>query len=184
MYGLINRAIQEMVLSTYDAATWEDIKASAGIDTPEFLAMEEYPDQMTFALVEAASRRLNASPADLFEAFGQYWVRYTGREDYGYLLRMAGSDLVSFLQNLDLLHARIARSYPALRPPSFECTNLEPGSLLLHYRSDRAGLSPLVVGLVKGLGAMFHTDVRIEQVQEKAKGADHDVFRVEYEPHD
>ena len=42
----------------------------------------------------------------------------------------------------------------------------------------------MVIGLVKGLGKMFHTDVSIELVTAKASGADHDVFHVEYEPHD
>ena len=40
----------------------------------------------------------------------------------------------------------------------------------------RAGLSPMVRGLLKGLANMFEVEVGIEQTADKANGDDHDVF--------
>ena len=42
----------------------------------------------------------------------------------------------------------------------------------------------MILGLVKGLGKLFHTGVSIKLFTAKTSGADHDVFHVEYEPHD
>ncbi len=180
MYGLVNRAIQEFVTTEFGVPMWESIRQAAEVETPEFHGMEEYPDAVTYALVGAASAKLALPPERILEAFGEYWVLYTGRAGYGDLLRMAGDDFVGFLQNLDRLHARIGRAYPSLKPPAFQCTDITDSTLLLHYRSDRPGLTPLVIGLVKGLGKMFNTAVEIAVVEDKAAGADHDIFRINY----
>ncbi len=184
MYGLINRAMQEFVVTSHGAPKWDAIRTMASVEVTNFDGMQHYPDWMTYALIEAATKELDEPAEQILGAFGEYWVLYTAKEGWEDLLKVSGSDFVSLLQNLDLLHARISRSYPELKPPAFQCTDRQPGSLLLHYRSDRAGLTPFVVGLVKGVGKMFQTDVRVKVVSEKSQGADHDVFHVEYEPHD
>lgn len=184
MYGLVNRAVQGLVVDKLGEAGWEAVRADAGVEVGEFVGLEQYDDGLTYRLVGAASRHLGISSDEVLEAFGHYWVLFTGREGYGEFLRMGGADLRTFLRNLDLLHARVARSYPALKPPSFECQDVDEGTLLLHYRSTRDGLTQMVVGLVKGLGVMFQTDVEVEVVQRKSEGADHDVFKVKYEPRD
>jgi len=51
--------------------------------------------------------------------------------------------------------------------------------LLLHYRSERAGLAPMVVGLLKGLGKRFSQDISIRQTAHRGPD-DHDVFRIDY----
>ena len=56
MYGLVNRAIQEFVTSAYGTETWESIRSAADVQPSDFHGMEEYPDELTYALVEAASR--------------------------------------------------------------------------------------------------------------------------------
>ena len=92
---------------------------------------------------------------------------------------MCGTDLRSFLDNLDNLHSHVGMSFPDLRPPSFTVEQLagDPG-LLLHYRSERAGLAPMVVGLLKGLGKRFGQDMRVRQVAHRGPD-DHDVFQID-----
>ncbi len=116
------------------------------------------------------------------EAFGEHWVLYTAREGYGELLSMGGRDLPTFLQNLDNLHTRVGLSFPELRPPSFHCSDLAPGSLRLHYYSTRAGLGPMVLGLVKGLGIMLHQELTITMDRSRDDGHDHEEFLIIYQP--
>jgi len=74
----------------------------------------------------------------------------------------------------------VAMTYPELRPPSFEVTELDDSrSLLLHYRSTRAGLAPMVIGLLKGLGKRFDESISVRQVAQHGVD-DHDVFRIDY----
>ena len=110
--------------------------------------------------------------------FGEHWTLYTAQEGYGEMLNLAGRTLFEFLQNLDHLHARVGLLFPQLRPPSFRCTDVTGGSLRLHYYSERPGLTPFVIGLVKGLGRRFNVPVSITLAQSRTGGADHDEFLV------
>jgi Haem-NO-binding len=182
MYGLVNRAISDMVRSQFGEATWQEICAAAAVEQTSFLSMEGYPDDVTHRLVKAASQVLALSPAQIMEAFGQFWVQYTATEGYGELMDMSGDNLPEFLQNLDNLHARVGVSFPQLKPPSFDCDEIDDQQLTLEYRSEREGLAPMVVGLVKGLGNRFDTDVVVEQTHDRADGAEHDEFLITYKP--
>jgi hypothetical protein len=74
----------------------------------------------------------------------------------------------------------VGLTVPALRPPSFQVERIEGGhGLLLHYRSERTGLAPMVIGLLKGLGQRFSQDIEIRQTAHRGLD-DHDVFRIDY----
>lgn len=179
MYGLVNKAIEEMVCDRYGLETWERIKQQAEIDTDVFLSMDAYPDDVTHRLVQAASQVLQLSAAEIMQAFGEYWVLYTAQEGYGELLDMAGETLPEFLRNLDQLHARVGLSFPELKPPSFQCSQETATSLRLCYYSTRMGLAPMVKGLIQGLGKRFQHTVQITQIQHKGRDVDHDEFTID-----
>lgn len=181
MYGLVNKAIKQMVETGFGLDVWKKIKAKAEVLDDRFLSMESYPDDLTHRLVVAASQELEMPADQILKAFGEYWVKYTAQEGYGELMSVAGSDFREFMENLDDLHSRVGVNFPKLVPPSFECEEqLEEKHFKLHYHSKRSGLAPMVVGLVHGLGDRFDTDVDISLEQEKLKGCDHDVFDVKY----
>ena len=180
MYGLVNRAIEDLVCSRFGEETWETIKQKAGVDVDVFISMDSYPDCTTYRLVAAASETLGISQAQVLEAFGEYWVLYTAKEGYDELLKMSGKTIDQFILNLNNMHARVGLSFPELNPPSFWCTDIREDSMQLHYQSTRAGLAPMVVGLIKGLGIMFQTETEVLQTSHRADGADHDVFLIKY----
>jgi hypothetical protein len=180
MYGLVNKAVEDLVVSRFGEPTWESIKQRAGLDLDAFVSMEAYPDDVTYKLVSAASQILDIPATAVLETFGEFWILFTAREGYGHLLDLAGADLPTFLHHLDQMHTRVAASFPHLKPPSFWCADVAPGSLELHYRTHRRGLAPLVVGILRGLGKRFGTEVDITQTESRDAGADHDVFAVRY----
>lgn len=180
MYGLVNKAIEQMVCAHFDTATWEAIKRRAEVDVSVFLSMHAYPDDVTYRLVDAASKTLERSHAEVLRAFGRYWTLYTAAEGYGELLKLTGGSLREFLRNLDNMHARVGLSYPQLRPPSFVCADLPEGGMLLHYYSEREGLAPMVIGLLEGLAERFQTPIDIALAASRAQGDDHEVFRITF----
>jgi Haem-NO-binding len=180
MYGLVNKAIQDMVCSHFGEETWKLIKQKAELEVEAFISMEGYPDDITHRLVKAASEVLGLSPKAVMAAFGEYWVQYTATEGYGEMMEMAGDTLPEFLENLDELHTRVGVLFPKLQPPSFECSNMDEESLNLHYYSHREGLAPMVFGLVQGLGKRFDTEVEVAQTQSREDGDDHDEFSIKY----
>lgn len=182
MYGLVNRAIEQMISEAHGEARWEAIKGAAQVDTELFIANEGYDDEVTYRLVTAASEVLALPAAEVLEAFGRYWIVHTAKEGYGTLLSSVGNDVGGFLESLPTLHARLRLIYPHLQPPHFASERTAPSSLVLHYRSSRAGLAPFVRGLLYGIGEMFATQVEVAQLASKDEGADHDVFQIEWVP--
>ena len=180
MYGLVNKAIYDMVCDRFGEETWQKIKQKAEIGVDNFLSMEPYPDDLTHRLVKAASEILGLSPGEIMQAFGEYWVQYTASHGYGDIMDMSSDNMTEFLENLDDLHARVGANFPQLQPPSFECSDQTEDSLNLHYHSTRKGLTPMVLGLLKGLGIRFNTEVEITQIQNRENGADSDVFSIKY----
>jgi hypothetical protein len=179
MYGLVNQAIESLVKERFGQHKWQAIRQQAEVEGPVFVAMQSYPDSLTYRLVEVASDVLGLPPETVLEAFGEYWVLYTAEQGYGDMLAMAGDSLPVFLQNLDLLHNIVGNAMPNLSPPMFSCSEVSAQSLVLHYHSKRAGLAPMVIGLLKGLGKRFGLECQIEQLTHKTVGG-HDSFLVKW----
>ena len=176
MYGLVNRAVEGLVTSRFGDAAWTTICERAGIEPGGFVAMDVYDDAVTYRLVDAASKTLDLPPEAVLEAFGEYWTIYTIEEGYGDLVSMMGSTLNEFLDNLDKMHERIGDAMPELVPPSFRREALDDGSSILHYYSEREGLAPMVIGLIKGLARRFDESIEIELLDNQAPG--HKQFRL------
>ena len=181
MYGLVNKAIEDLVCSGHGEETWEKIKSKAGVEVDVFVSNEGYPDEITYKLVGAASEVLGISSEEILHAFGEHWVLYTGREGYGELFEAAGNSFKEFLVNLPNFHTRVTLAYPHLVPPKFKCTNVTDSSLTLHYYSEREGLAPMVAGLLSGLGKKYDTAVKVTQKKSRGNGDEHDEFFVEFE---
>ena len=96
MYGMVNKAVEEMVISQFDEETWEKIKAKAAIEEEIFISNESYPDDVTYRLVASASETLGLTSDQVLEAFGIHWVLHTALEGYGELLEAGGQLCLNF----------------------------------------------------------------------------------------
>lgn len=176
MYGLVNKAIEDLAISAGGEETWRRIKEEADVDVVAFVSMDAYDDDLTYRLVGAASRVLGMPAEEILKSFGRHWVLYTAREGYGPLLERAGSSLGEFLANLDALHTRVGLTMPALRPPSFQVDVVDDATFLVRYYSERGGLSPMVVGLLEGVGKRFGHEVVVTHSAHRSEVLDHDEF--------
>lgn len=177
MYGLVNQAIEDLVVEVSDQATWERIKSNVGLDGC-FLTMESYPDDLTYNLVGEVSKALDKEPAEILQAFGKHWILFTGREGYGDLLTSYADNLVEFLEQLDAMHSHIATTMPNLKMPSFDVEHLEDNLIHLHYMSERQGLCPMVLGLLDGLSELFEQPIEVEHLADESTQGD-EVFKVQ-----
>ena len=158
---------------------WEAIKLKAGVDEATFVSMQTYPDDMTYNLVASASQILSVPAEDLLRQFGKHWILFTAEEGYGDLLQTSGRNFREFVGNLDNMHSRVASTMSDLQPPSFECLDLNDNQVEIRYFSDRAGLAPMVEGLLEGLGEMFESPVNVE-FRDTKTDTGYDTFIVEY----
>lgn len=178
MYGLVNKAVEELVCTRFGAAAWAKIRERAGLEVGGFMSMDPYPDSVTYKMVFAASEVLGIAVPALLEAFGEYWMYYTAREGYGQLISLFGSSLGEFLGNLDNMHTRVGLSFPELHPPSFVLHELGGDHYTLEYHSTREGLAPMVLGLLRGLAKIFGESVEVVHTHQR-ESLGYDVFDLE-----
>lgn len=176
MYGLVNRALQQLVSARCGDEVWQKICKRAAVDDEVFVRMDFYPDEITQRLLAAASDELNMPAAQLLEEFGCHWMRYTAVEGYGALLNDLGATFQQALNSLNGMHERVSLLYPALRSPRFRCEALEAGAMRLHYWSERRGFAPMIIGLVEGLAERYGLLAKVIHDQQRDEGHDHDSF--------
>lgn len=180
MYGIVNKAIQDLITDKFGESEWEAVKEKSGVDVDFFLSNEPYDDAITYKLAGAASEVLGLSVGEVLNAFGEYWVLKTGREKYGGLMEAGGRNLKEFLINLPMFHNRIMLMYPKLTPPEFRVSDIAENSIHVHYHSKREGLQEFVRGLLNGLSKMYQADAVIELVQTRDSGSTHEIFKVSW----
>lgn len=181
MYGLVNQAIEGLFVSSYGTDVWENLKKESKIKVDSFISMNNYPDEVSYKILETASKSLSISIEELLIKLGKYWILYTAKTGYGNLLDLSGKTFSEFLQNVDNLHTKVAMIMPELKPPSFQCFNITENSLYLQYYSERIGLTPMVKGILAGLAEMFKIEnIKIKQTKVKDKEVNYDEFYIEW----
>jgi len=179
VYGLINSSLQRMIREKFGEEQWIRVFSASGVPEDSFLSMRSYDDAITYDLVTAASAVLGAPVEACLEMFGEWWVLQTAARSYGPLMDAAGQDLVQFLSNMNALHDRITGTFVNYVPPEFRVETVEGGRHRIHYISKRQGLTPFVVGLLKGLATRFDSDLEIHsQTAVPVTSGEHTVFEV------
>ena len=180
MYGIVNKAIEDLVKENFGVEKWDKVKSRSGVDIDVFLSNEPYNDDITYKLAGAVSEEMNMPLNQVLNAFGEWWVLRTGKEKYGGLMQAGGTSLKEFLVNLPLFHNRVMLIYPKLTPPEFRITDILDRSVHVHYFSKREGLQEFVRGLLQGLAKMYDVEVTIEMIQSRDDGGDHEIFKVSW----
>ena len=75
-------------------------------------------------LISTISFRPDVPIEAALEIFGEFFFDYCLRHGYDKMLRTLGSDIKSFIQNLDSLHSLLALSYKGIAAPSFRYVDL------------------------------------------------------------
>lgn len=180
MYGIVNKAIEDLITEQFGASEWEAVKEKSGIDIDFFLSNEPYDDAITYQLAGAAAEVLGLTVGQVLIAFGEYWVLKTGKEKYGGLMEAGGKNFREFLVNLPLFHNRIMLIYPKLTPPEFKVSDITENTIHVHYHSKREGLQEFVRGLLQGLAILYQTDASIELIQSRDEGSSHEIFKISW----
>lgn len=178
MHGIVNKAIEGLVLENFGQEKWDNIKQRSKVDVDPFISTEPYPDEITFDLAIAASAELEVPLETVLSLLGEYWILKTGMEHYGPLMKSGGSTLREFLINLPHFHSRVMLIFPNVTPPEFKVSSIEDNSLVIQYFSHRNGLKHFVYGLLLGIGKMFNTELDIQIIRSKDEGSNHDEFLI------
>lgn len=167
MYGMVNKAVKALVVEQFGDAKWAEIRDRAGAPD-DFVGLQAYDDAMTYGLVGAAVDVLGVPAEQILFGFGEYWVLRIATVTYADLMSATGSDMFSFLENVDAMHSRIKMTMPALNPPSFRVKRLDGQTIQVDYFSTREGLLPFVHGIIAGLSAHYAQPCSVTMVDNTA----------------
>lgn len=163
MHGLINCSLQLYLSDRHGPKVWEALAQEVEVPDGRFEAMLRYEDTLTTALVEAASRKLMRSEAEILEDLGTFLVTSPRTEVVRRLLRYGGVNFREFLYSLDELQGRVKLAVPDLEMPKLELRAEGEQDYQLLCTEARVGMGYVLVGVLRALADDYGALVLLEE---------------------
>jgi Haem-NO-binding len=113
--------------------------------------MALYPQAVTDALVDAATRHLDRPRDVLLEDLGTYLVSHKTVEPVRRLLRFGGADFMDFLLSVEDLQGRSRLAVPDIDVPLLTLQAAEADVFLISCHSQIAGAGHVMMGLLRAM---------------------------------
>jgi len=159
MHGLLCRSVQGFLVHTYGEALWNAVVSETGLDRQGFEPFAEYDDELVFAVVGGAGRRLGKSCDQIVEDVGAYIV---GIERFRRLLRFGGADYEEFLHSIDELPERVRLVVPDLELPELRLRAAGPGRYEVTCVADHWCFCVLLAGILRTMADDYGSLALIE----------------------
>ncbi len=151
MHGMVNHSMQLFICHSHGLETWKTVMRTAGFDFVEFESMLSYKEEVTPAIIRAASEVLDRPRADLLEDFGTFIVSHPRFEAVRRLLRFGGEDFVDFLHSLDDLADSVRVAIADLHLPKVELDEISENQFLLECEASLEGYSYAMIGVLRAM---------------------------------
>jgi len=151
MHGMVNRALQGFVTSTYGAETWAEVCSHARLPVEGFEAMLHYEHRLTMDAFEAACHVLQKHPNGVLEDIGTWLVTDAQLEPLRRLLRFGGPTFLDFLNSLEELGDRGRLAMPDLEMPTIALEQQDATSFRLRASWVLPGIAPILLGSLRAM---------------------------------
>lgn len=158
MKGVVFNLLEEVVVRTHGADTWDALLDAADIEGA-YTSLGSYDDADLFKLVGAASKALGIPAQDVVRWFGREALPLLAQKYATFFEKHESSR--PFLLTLNrIIHPEVRKLYPGAQTPEFVFDTSSPDVLVMEYQSERR-LCAFAEGLIQGAAAHFHEDVTI-----------------------
>lgn len=157
MHGMVNRALQGFLTTTYGEDVWAEVRSQAGLTFDDFEAMLHYPDAMTSACFHAVAHVLHKDLGALLEDFGIWLVTDRHLEPLRRLLRFSGTHFEDFLYALEDLDERGRLVLPDLDLPEITVTRADGGRFLIDAAWPLPGAGAILTGCLRAMADDYGT---------------------------
>ena len=166
MKGSIVKCLADLVRSSYGEHKWKEIMQLSG-ENPGIAisAMADFDDKTVFKIIENTCKVLNLTKQQACDAFGEYWVNTYAVKVYGaYYLKFQNAK--EFIMGMDKVHETVTKNIINANPPRFDIEEVDANTIIVTYKSKR-GMIDFYIGLVKGVGKYFNTNIGIKKLSEE-----------------
>jgi predicted hydrocarbon binding protein len=158
MKGMINVAIKLLVKNVFGEKVWEEVKKEAGINSDRFLVVLDYPDEITYSLIDAITKVAGISKEEVFYAFADFWVKMYNK---AYMRGYKNSK--DFFKQLNRIHSEIVKRIKGAIPPEFIFEEKGDDVFFIHYVSKR-GLCGVCRALIEAVINFYGENAKIEEL--------------------
>ena len=164
MLGVVNKAIEEFVITVHGGAVWQEVLRDIGTPGFRFEPMLMYEDEKSYALIRALSKRLSKPQQDIHDDIGTYLVTPPNGGALRRLLRFSGSSFDDFLLSLDDLNDRVDLALPDLQLPQIMVIPQTIDRVHVRVSQTWSGFAYVLQGLLRAMaddyGTLVFLDVR------------------------
>ncbi len=164
MLGVVNKAIEEFVITVHGGAVWQEVLRDIGTPGFRFEPMLMYEDEKSYALIRALSKRLSKPQQDILDDIGTYLVTPPNGGAWRRLLRFSGSSFDDFLFSLDDLNDRVDLALPDLQLPQIMVIPQTIDRVHVRVSQTWSGFAYVLQGLLRAMaddyGTLVFLDVR------------------------
>ncbi len=164
MLGVVNKAIEEFVITVHGGAVWQEVLRDIGTPGSRFEPMLMYEDEKSYALIRGLSKRLSTPQQDILDDIGKYLVTPPNGGALRRLLRFSGSSFDDFLFSLDDLNDRVDLALPDLQLPQIMVIPQTIDRVHVRVSQTWSGFAYVLQGLLRAMaddyGTLVFLDVR------------------------
>jgi hypothetical protein len=168
MKGIVFNLLEDVVVRTHGADTWDQLLDGAGVEG-SYTSLGSYDDSDLMKLVMTASAALKTPPQDVVRWFGREALPLLAQKYAAFFTPHQGTR--SFLLTLNrIIHPEVRKLYPGADTPEFVFDASSPDVLVMEYQSARR-LCAFAEGLIQGAAKHFGEDVTIHHARCMHSGA-------------
>ena len=147
MLGLVNRALRSFLRDMQSDSLWQQVAGDCALGPEPFEALLPYEDALSYAILTAASERLNRPEAAILEDFGHWLVTSPTGLPLRRLLRFGGRSFTDFLWSLEELPDRARLAFPLIRLPDVRLSEGREATFVLRCAEPFA-FTPILKGVI------------------------------------
>ncbi|KAH8276814.1 hypothetical protein KR026_001374 [Drosophila bipectinata] len=156
MYGMLYESVQHYIQQEYGMDTWKKICQIVDCKHQSFKTHQIYPDKLMPDIAAALSACTGESFDFCMNFFGRCFVRFFSNFGYDKMIRSTGRYFCDFLQSIDNIHVQMRFTYPKMKSPSMQLTNVDDDGAVILYRSGRTGMSKYLIGQMTEVAKEFY----------------------------
>lgn len=155
MKGTLPNCMQSLVINRFGEDKWKKSLLAAGLDAAtSYSTRADVDDHEVMALLRGIGEANGLEPAEVMQAFGEYWSSVYAPVIYKSFYEQPKSTR-EFLLGLDAMHIALTRILKNVHLPRFTYEWKDESHLIMHYRSER-NLVGLMPGMIAGLGIYYN----------------------------